>query len=103
MPKIERRTSLYQGRLRKSGTTTRATLSCHEAYNVLFGPDIPWSEDKACHWCNAYHSPDVNCGPTIESKLKLKDEIDQVSVQNVLVMVKILMMMSFICSCRNKI
>jgi hypothetical protein len=60
----------------------------HEAYNALFGPDIPRAKDKACRWCGAYHLPDVNCGPTMETKLKSKDEIDQL-VQNVSVMIKI--------------
>jgi hypothetical protein len=24
----------------------------HEAYNALFGPNVPQAKDKACRWCN---------------------------------------------------
>jgi hypothetical protein len=60
----------------------------HEAYNALFGPNIPQAKDKACRWCNAYHPPDANCGPTLETKMKSKEEIEKL-VQNFSIMTKI--------------
>ena len=37
---------------------------------------------RVAGWCGEYHPLDVNCGPTMETKLKSKDEIEQL-VQNV--------------------
>ena len=61
----------------------------YSAYNALFGQDIPRSKDTRCSWCNTFHKPDVSCGPTLETKLKTKEEIEKL-VQNVSVMTKIL-------------
>jgi hypothetical protein len=66
-----------------------ASVVEYSAYNTLFGQDIPRSRDHRCRWCNTFHKPDVNCGPTLETKLKSKEEIEKL-VQNVSIMTKIL-------------
>jgi uncharacterized small protein (DUF1192 family) len=66
-----------------------ASVVEYSAYNALFGQDIPRSRDHRCRWCNTFHKPDVNCGPTLETKLKSKEEIEKL-VQNVSIMTKIL-------------
>ena len=68
--------------------TVALALGERDGYTVLFGGDIPKSDASACRWCGKYHKPDVNCGPTFETKLKSKDEIDKL-VANVSTMVKI--------------
>lgn len=50
-----------------------------EAYSALFMPDIPQSKSKACGSCGSFHAPGADCGPTLETKLKQKDEIDKLA------------------------
>ena len=54
--------------------TVALALGESEGYTVLFGGDIPESDASACRSCGKYHKPDVNCGPTLETKLKSKDD-----------------------------
>ena len=55
--------------------TVALALGEREGYTVLLGDEIPKSGAGACRSCGKYH--DVNCGPTLETKLKSKDEIDK--------------------------
>ncbi len=60
------------------------------AYNAVFGDEmIPQSKDPRCRLCDTFHKPNVNCGPTLETKLKTRDEIDKL-VQNVSGLAKVL-------------
>jgi hypothetical protein len=67
-----------------------ASVVEYGAFNALFGDDtIPRSKDPRCPLCDTFHKPNLNCGPTLETKLKTKDEIDKL-VQNVSVLAKVL-------------
>jgi len=67
-----------------------ASVVEYGAYNALFGDEIiPQSKDPRCSFCDTFHKPNVNCGPTLETKLKTKDEIDKL-VQNVSGLAKVL-------------
>jgi len=53
-----------------------ASVVEYGAYNALFGDEIiPQSKDSRCLLCDTFHKPNVNCGPTMETKLKTRDEI----------------------------
>jgi hypothetical protein len=65
-----------------------ASVVEYGAFNALFGDEIiPQSKDPRCPLCDTFHKPNVNCCPTLETKLKTKDEIDKL-VQNVSVLAK---------------
>ena len=67
-----------------------ASVVEYGAYNALFGDEtIPQSKDPRCRLCDTFHKPNVNCGPTLETKLKTRDEIDKL-VQNVSGLAKVL-------------
>jgi hypothetical protein len=67
-----------------------ASVVEYGAYNALFGDEIiPQSKDPRCPLCDTFHKPNVNCGPTLETKLKTRDEIDKL-VQNVSILAKVL-------------
>ena len=55
--------------------TVALALGERDGYTILFGGEITKSDASACRSCGKYHKPDVNCGPTLETKLKSKNEI----------------------------
>ena len=59
--------------------TVALALGEREGYTVLFAGDIPKSDTNACRSCGKYHKPNVNCGPTLEAKLKAKDEVEKLA------------------------